>query len=724
MSKFLFALAFFVIFPAFSLAQTPIPTPPPPVKEDGDVVKISTALIQIDVSVTDKRGNPVKDLKPEEVEIYENGKRQEITNFSFISNVRERSVEPAEKPDKASAAPPPPVSNVRPEQVRRTIALVVDDLTLSFESIYYTRRALKKFVDEQMQEGDLVAIIRTGGGIGALQQFTTDRRQLYAAIEKIKWTPFGSGGISAFSPIEATPLEQAKANGAQITDEQLEAEKDFLREGTNFREDIFATGTLGAINFIIRGMRYLPGRKSIMLLSDGFSIFSQTREGFTEPNRVLDSLRRLVDLANRSSVVVYTLDARGLAITGMTAADNTSGLDAAAIEQRLSDRREKLFNSQEGLVYLARQTGGFPIINNNDLSAGIRKILDDQSYYLIGYQPDDETFDPVKRRFNKLEIKVKRPGVNVRYRSGFFGVSDEQFASKPAANMTAEQRIINALTSPFAAGEIPLRLNAVFGHEGKTGSFVRSFMHIDGENLTFTDLPDGKKKAVFDILAMNFGDNGTAVDQISKTFTATVSSEVYREIKRRGMIYDFVFPVKNAGAYQLRVALHDQSSGKVGSASQFVEVPNIKKNRLTLSGIMLENMKFEEWQKLAAGQTETSVNSDPIGDTALRQFKRGTVLNYGSTIYNAKIGADGKPNATIQARIFHNGKLVYEGKPQPVSTAGQKDMQRLQSSGSLSLGTEMAAGDYVLQIIVTDNLAKKNRQIASQFVPFEIVQDN
>ena len=77
-----------------------------------------------------------------------------------------------------------------PEQIRRTIALVVDDLSLSFESAYQTQKALKKFVDEQMQDGDLVAIIRTGAGIGALQQFTSDKRILYAAIEKVKWNPW------------------------------------------------------------------------------------------------------------------------------------------------------------------------------------------------------------------------------------------------------------------------------------------------------------------------------------------------------------------------------------------------------------------------------------------------------------------------------------------------------------------------------------------------------
>src|SRR5688500_256932 len=132
-----------LLFSLSIFTQTPTP---PPAPETEDVVKITTTLIQIDVSVTDKKGNPVKDLKPEEVEIYENGKRQEISNFSFVSSVSEKPAEPARKPDKTNVLPPS--SQIRPEQVKRAIALVVDDLTLSFESAYHVRRALKKFVDE------------------------------------------------------------------------------------------------------------------------------------------------------------------------------------------------------------------------------------------------------------------------------------------------------------------------------------------------------------------------------------------------------------------------------------------------------------------------------------------------------------------------------------------------------------------------------------------------
>jgi len=724
MKKFFpsFILILFCALTSFS--QTPTPKP----AGDDDVVKISTTLIQVDVSVTDRKGNLIKDLRAEDFEIYENGKKQEITNFSFIaagSESNQIAVKP--KTNGKSAIPLPPTAPIRPEQVKRTIALVVDDLTLSFESTSYVKRALKKFVDEQMQEGDLVAIIRTGGGIGALQQFTSDKRQLYAAIEKVRWNLSGAGNVGAFARIEASPLEQARASGAEISDEQLKSEKDFNQGVSNFREDVFATGTLGAINYIIRGMKELPGRKSVMLLSDGFQLFSTDTSGSLESTRVLDSLRKLVDLANRSSVVVYTMDARGLQTAGFTVADNLSELPPDKIEQKLSERRDKLFNTQEGLIYLARQTGGFSIINDNDLSGGIRRILDDQSYYLIGYQPDTDTFDPKTRRFNQLEIKVARKDTKIRYRSGFFGVSDEQI--KKPVNQTPYHQIMTALSSPFAVNDISLRLNTLYGNDAKQGDFVSSLLHVNAKDLKFTDEADGNKKAVFDLLAISFGASGLPDEQISKTYTLVVKGEQYQKFLSEGFVYYFTFPVKKPGGYQYRVAIRDTQTQKVGSASQFIEVPNLKKNRLTLSGLLLENLTAEQWQKNytnAPTPTNAPANSaddtsDPLAATSLRRFKRGTFLRYGYEIYNAKLDAANKPNLNTQVRMFRDGKITFEGKMISVGVSAATDLERIKIVGAINLGSSMPAGDYVLQIIVTDSLAKEKSRIATQFVQFEVI---
>jgi hypothetical protein len=463
-----------------------------------------------------------------------------------------------------------------------------------------------------------------------------------------------------------------------------------------------------------------------MLMSDGFKLFTQDESGFRESSRILESLRRLTDLANRASVVVYTMDARGLQTLGATAADDTSSLSNDQIESKLNDRRNELFDTQDGLVYLARQTGGLPIINNNDLASGIKKMLNDQKgYYLLGYAPDAETFDAKTRRYNKLSVKVNRPGLKIRYRSGFFGVSDE--VVQPT-NQTPAQQITAAITSPFAANGINLRLNALFGNDPKNGAFVRSLLHVDARDLKFTDEPNGTHKAVFDVLAISFGENGLPIDRISKTYTLTLENKNYREFLNDGFVYNFVFPVKKAGAYQLRVALRDNGSSKVGSANQFIEVPNLKKGFLTLSGIILENLTIQQFNNMQTASTAApTANSDearstPQGDTSLRRFKRGTVLRYGFEIYNAKLDAAQKPQMTTQIRIFRDGKSIFEGNQVPLVPVGQDYTQKVSSVGAFSLGNQLLPGDYVLQIIVTDNLAKEKRKIATQFVQFEIVE--
>jgi VWFA-related protein len=703
---------FFLLLVVSARAQSPTATPTP--RPENDVVKITTNLVQIDVTVTDKNGKVIRDLKPEEVEVYENGKKQDVTNFSFISNIREKTTvtdKNAEKPSKTLLPPTP----VKPEQVRRTIALVVDDLSLSFESISYTRRALRKFVDEQMQDGDLVAIIRTGSGIGALQQFTNDKRQLLAAIEKVRWSPYGTGKIGAFAQLEAT----MPAGGSQLATNDQDTDA-IEKEQESARTAIFASGTLGAIDYVVRGMAELPGRKSVMLISDGFPLFEEDRNGFRESGRVLDSLRRLVDAANRASVVIYTLDARGLVYTGLTAADNTSGRSADQIEQAMSDRRSQLFESQAGLQYLAQQTGGTALINSNDLSYGIRKILDDQSYYLVGFSPDEQTFDPKLNRFNKLLVKVNRPGAKVRYRSGFFGVTDEKMQALSQQGLTGRAKLFHALSSPFSVNQVPVRMNAVFNIDKDGGMFVRSLLHIDLKQIKFSDQPDGKKKAVIDILVVAFGDNGLIIDQSGHTYTLTLDKQQYEKYLKEGLVHIFTFPVKKAGAFQMRVAIRDTATDGVGSANQFIDVPNVKKDQLALSGIVLEDISVDEYNRRNAAQATQSTDSTAWIDTSNRQFKSGTVLNYGYSAFNVKPAALDSGNLQMQIRLFRDGQVIFEGKPKKVTTAPVRQ-RATDLLGSLMLGDAMTPGDYVLQITVTDGLAKPKHNSASQFVQFEVI---
>ena len=400
-------------------------------------------------------------------------------------------------------------------------------------------------------------------------------------------------------------------------------------------------------------------------------------------------------------LVIYTMDARGLQTLGSS--NNASALQGG----------------QAGLSFVAKQTGGFAIINSNDLGGGIKQIINDQSYYLIAYQPNEETFDPEKSRFNKLDIKVKRKNLKIRYRSGFLGVTDNE--NDNSSPKTPEEKLITAVTSPFKNNDINLSLNTLFANDENNQTSVRSFLHINTKDLKFTDEPNGNKKAIIDIFAVSFGENGVPTEQISKTHTITVSPKRYERLLKEGLIYYFVFPIKKAGAYQMRVALRDHSTEKIGSANQFVEIPKLKENHLTLSGIVLENLTYAQWK-----QKQTNLNTQfettPFLDTSLKQFKRGTVLQYGFETYNAKTNNRQKPQLMMRTRLFYNGKIIYEGKNQQINIPQQTNYKIIKSAGALNLGSDMQQGEYILQLIVTDKLAKKKNQIATQFVQFEIIQ--
>ena len=702
----------------------PVPVLQPQKPEDVDVVRITTNLVQVDAVVTDKNGKLVTDLKPEEVEIFEDGHKQKITHFTF--NLTESA--PVERVAKSApankTAPPIPTSRIRPEDIKRTIAIVVDDLGLSFESTYFVRRALKKFVDEQMQSGDLVAIIRTSGGMGALQQFTSDKRQLEAAVERVKWNANGRSGVSAFEAIQP-PTPGAK--GAEID----QANEDL----NDFRKDMFAVGTLGAVSYVVKGLKDLPGRKSILLVSDGFKIYDL--DDPTHNYLAREKLRRLIDEAGRASVVIYTMNATGLQTMGFSAADDLSGRDPQQIQDAMTSRRNEAFNTQQGLDFLARQTGGIAIRNNNDLSGGIRRVLEDQKgFYLIGYRPDEGTFDKRtgRRTFHQLTLKVTRPGkFNVRMRNGFLGFTDEE----KAAPRNLAQKLYDALASPFGASGVHLQLTSLFANDAKAGSYMRSVLHIDSRDLTFTEEPNKMHKCVFDVLSMTFGDNGVPIDQSGRTYTLQLPEELYRRAQRDGLVYYVTVPVKKAGAYQLRMSLRDTATDRIGSASQFVEVPDLKKNRLALSGLALRGylpQANNSSSPNSAAKSQAANAESPAADQegidkgnaeaspAVRHFRTGMFLSYGFYIYNAHVEKTSTPQLMTQVILFRDGKPVFTGRQYPMPIAGQPDMKRLIAGGAIQLGADLPPGDYQLQVIVTDPQADKKYQIASQWMDFTIVK--
>jgi VWFA-related protein len=707
-SSILFIVA---LFPAFGFSQQPKATPPV-----DDTIKISTNLIQIDVSVTGKDGKPVTDLRPDEFEIYENGKRQTLTNFTFFASGTnsERSAQ-VTKPSKDSI-PIPPIK-LKQENVRRTYALVVDDLGLNFESVYWVQKALKSFINEQMREGDMVAVIRTGSGIGALQSFTNDKRLLLAAVGRIKWNQMGRGGIGPFAPIEPTMREELagtrRADGSTRGSGGIAEENESNKKTEEVRADNFSIGTLGSLRYIIRGMRDLPGRKSIVLFSEGFALSGTG-------NRVMDSMRVVADLANRSSVVFYTIDPRGTLNPSMSFAGdviqniipNNPGSNQVDADRR-GPREDSFREQQMGLRFLASETGGLSIINQNFFEKGLLRVVDDMtSYYLLGYEPNESVFDPVKSRFNRLEVRVSRPDVTVRYRSGFFGVTDQTLRKRTEPVL---QKVVSALISPFVVNEVNLGLYTVFENNRTNGNLIQALVHIDARDIQFSTV-DGNRTASFDLIAMTFGDNGTPVDELVRRYTVKVSEAVYENMLANGFVYTLSVPIKKSGSYQFRVALRDAVTDRVGSASQYIEVPDVKK-RLVLSNPILDNFSSAEWQKIKTGGSRNGSARSTLLDATIRQFRRDSIVRYDFAIYNPKLST----KLERQVRLIHDGKVIFEESPTLINTSGVRDLSRIENAGGLDLGSQLKPGSYILQIVVSDKSGSKPK-FATQYVEFEVVE--
>ena len=682
-----------------------------PEREQEPTVRISTQLVQIDATVTDKKGEHVEDLTEDDFELMVDGKKQNITYFRVVKLPEAKRTEPAPASAPKPAAPPPstPMKTIAPEQVARTIAFVVDDLGLSFESTYYARRAIKKFIDEQMQEGDLVGIIRTGRGLGALQQFTSDKRLLYAAVEKLTWNPNSRDMIPRFGAVD---------NNDMRSQESIDAETRF----EDFRETVFSVGTLGALNFVIRGLRELPGRKSAILISDGFSLFGRDRDN----TQVLDQVRRLTDLANRSSVVIYSIDAKGLQTLFPTAADNIGNPTGPQFAERLSQMRQQNFDSQEGLTYLARETGGFAVLDNNDLNLGIRRALkDQQSYYLIGFDPDDEKFD---RKYHSIKLKVNRPGLQTRTRAGFIGFPDTVSESEPK---TRSAQILSALFSPFGARDVSVQMTSFFFNSPNTArkqkndpdniSFVRSFFHIDPSNLTFIEDSEGQKVLRLEISTFTFNENGLVVEEHGRGFELKLDEARFDIAMRKGFSYTDDFVIKKPGAYQFRAVIRDAETGQMGSAGQFIQVPDLTKNRLALSGLVLGLMDKDAGQpptKPEDARAEEQNDAQPT--PGVRRFSRDSMIDYGAVVYNPTLDPKtGKPQLTMQLEFYRDGKIIHKMEPRPIDPGGGANPKRMDCGGRLKL-TGFPPGDYALRLVVTDVLAKSKYSRAEQWMDFSV----
>ena len=678
-----------------------------PADDKDDVVRITTNLVQIDAVVT-KNGKPVTNLTAEDFEIYEDGKRQTITSFAYISNIPVSSLSTPEKtsPEKSAADKTEPNAGVpaepiKREAVRRTIAIVVDDLGMSAASMSLARGQLRKLVNEKLYPDDLVAIIRTSGEIGALQQFTTDREILNRSVNQLRWNICSRTGVSVLRAAQM-PTQTGLPHSGNIQIREPYGNACDPNSHANSRR---------ALDIVLDAMAQLPGRKSLILLSDDIPIrvsdtpFSGSDYSSVGNNSTnySSALRKIAEKAIRASVVIYAVDTQGLQYTGLTAADEVydDGRGTPVILSMLRNRSALLQRRSEGGELIARQTGGFQTRYSNNY---FDRILREQTgYYLIGYRPTEETFN---RKFHHITAKVKQSGLTVRTRAGFLGVTEEDAAR---ARPTVEDQTNLALLSPFSTKDLELNLTSFFTSGKTEGSLVRSFIYLKAKDLAFTPVNDRYQTSI-EIHGAIFGDNGAVVEQLKVGAKLNLRKDEYEQALRDSLNLRLDLPVKRPGSYQVRVAVRDENSSKIGSAGELVAVPNLKNRRLAISGIVLR------------GAPETLTPTTAMANPGIRRFASNSDLHFAFLIYNAAINpATQLPNLTMETRLFRDGQRVGAEMETAVSAAKETDLARLFTTGVVKLDPTLEPGNYYLQVVITDKAARNQQPPVTQWVDFEIV---
>jgi hypothetical protein len=262
-----------------------------------------------------------------------------------------------------------------------------------------------------------------------------------------------------------------------------------------------------------------------------------------------------------------------------------------------------------------------------------------------------------------------------------------------------------ALASPFAAQDVEVNLVSFFFNDKSYGSFVRCFVYIAANDLEFTTV-EGRHQASVELHGVVFGDNGAIIEQLRRGLTISLPENEYAAAIKNGLGLSVDIPVKRNGAFQVRVAIRDRKTSKIGSAGEFVSVPDLKNKRAAVSGIVLGDG--------SRGRSE----QEALANTVARRFDLHTDLDFVYVIYNALQFA--KP--VMETKLFRDDKVIYSGPETPIQITGQPDPERVVVNGKVRLSPDLEPGFYYLQVVITDKDAKGKALPVVQWIDFEVVK--
>jgi VWFA-related protein len=663
--------------------------------EKGFKIRIGVEEVRLDTVVLDKKGHQITDLTADDFEIYQDHFRQKVTSCTYINDYQPR-LQKTIVPSKDSVRLPPiPAPALIRENVRRTIVFVVDNLTMDFTQVHHARRALRKFVEAQMQEGDLVAIVPTAGANATFQTFSSDKRQLLSII----------GSVRYFIDVRTT----------QMTPQMM------------------------AMAYSIRTLQDMPGRKALIIISPAMMIRAPliTRIGpglgnlqgaveYTEA-----SFNPLADLALRAGVVIHTLDINGLGF-GLDV-DAEQGFDYGLLDssgqldpEKIQAKSTRAVAERDSQIQvpLSKKTGGLFIRDFNWFVDGIGPVQEElKGYYMLTYSPPSSTFRKESWSiYHRIQVKAKRPGSEVHARDGFYGVAEPTEAPSGISNS-----LYTAIFSPFQHNDLKISLASGYIDDPPKGYLLQSSMHLNAQDLSITEGKEGKRFIAVEAASVTSDANNFIKDSNARKYTFDFNKEDIPWIREHGIKFSLKLPIKKPGSYYVRTAVRDPVSGKMGSAYQYIEIPDLSRKRLSLSNIFIIN-RTEDLPWISSKLPEEfrtllypDVRRDPRKSPALRSYFPGENFECTALIYNAKAKKGQKPDLELQYILYGNGRELFKSAIETVDLSNVSDFKRIPIKIKLRLVDSIQPGEYILQMQVRDKQAKKDRDLAAQMLDFKVL---
>ena len=646
-------------------------------------LRFDVNLVQVDAVVTDHDGRHVPGLRADEFEVLQDGQLQRITNFSYVP-AKDTLAADEKSPEQGTA-------RLERSAVGRIMVILIHDEYLQFGDFVAARNAVGRFIEQGLQPGDLVSLRRTSGGSGAWEQFTADRKVLNGAVERLGWRP----------PTPLGPLQ--------------------------------GLGVFGALRSAISALSQLPGRKSIVVIGPGMPTAINL---YNDPNLswIYDQIRRIGDEANRSSVTIQTIDARGLAIRPPSRETLAEGpynrLEPCRQCAAIVNGGIAYTQSQDPYAFLAEITGGRFEHDNNDLFAQLREaVADSEGYYLIGWYPGPRAFPEKPKgppKYHRIKVKVLSAGLGVRSREGYFAIPG---TPKPLDFLSANQRMEDALFSPFASSDLDVRLTASVQYDDRLGVYVQSLLRVERHGVKFEEVPSspGCRVANLELLVTPEPldwrkDTKGRIDGVHSRME--LCGKTLEQVLAKGFVVVNRSAIGQPGLYQMREGVRNTVAGEppsvgprgllsrdtsppvaatIGSANQLVEIPDLHEKEFALTGITLQSGTEGVPQSAAEFSYRPATDSDP----AIRRFHGGESLAYHSRVL---AGKSAPKQVVVRTQVSCDGQEVFTGQPATIATGSSVE-------GVFELAASTIPRRCVFGILAVD--VNRPRYSAEQWIDFE-----